>query len=204
MTSCAESYANGWAELASGNGPKLWQALEPLAQVKADSWTINELGAPAFSGCEHDLLMEALKGLHPWRKGPFQFADVFVDSEWRSNIKWQRLENAGINWQNKRVCDIGSGNAYYAWRMIAAGAQHVTCVEPMVHAGVQFSFTSQLVPNTPIAWLPIPCQDLPRQQALFDCVCSMGVLYHRRDHLDHLRHLYMNYVKKMVRSSLKH
>ena len=30
---------------------------------------------------------------HPWRKGPFKFAEVELDSEWRSDLKWNRIKD---------------------------------------------------------------------------------------------------------------
>ena len=27
----------------------------------------------------------------PWRKGPFKINNIIVDSEWRSNLKWDRF-----------------------------------------------------------------------------------------------------------------
>ena len=34
-----------------------------------------------------DLLMQ----LHPWRKGPYHLYDIHIDTEWRSDWKWNRL-----------------------------------------------------------------------------------------------------------------
>src|SRR5210317_1969272 len=31
-----------------------------------------------------------LQTLHPWRKGPFSAFGVHIDTEWRSDFKWQR------------------------------------------------------------------------------------------------------------------
>ena len=32
--------------------------------------------------------------MKPWRKGPFQINDLFIDSEWQSQIKYNLLESA--------------------------------------------------------------------------------------------------------------
>ena len=34
---------------------------------------------------------EDLLHLIPWRKGPFTIQDIFIDSEWQSNMKWERV-----------------------------------------------------------------------------------------------------------------
>ena len=36
----------------------------------------------------------ALQALQPWRKGPFDLAGIHIDSEWRSQLKWQRIAGA--------------------------------------------------------------------------------------------------------------
>lgn len=46
------------------------------------------------------------------------------------------------------------------------------------------------MPNTPVQYLPIPLEAIPKHIQAFDTVFSMGVLYHRKspfEHLDHLR-----------------
>ena len=53
----------------------------------------------------------------PWRKGPFKFGSIELDTEWRSDLKWDRL-NTTINLANHRVLDVGSGSGYYLWRML--------------------------------------------------------------------------------------
>ncbi len=53
-------------------------------------------------------IKQALSGLQPWRKGPFDLHGIFVDSEWRSNLKWDRLIPHITPLQNRRVLDIGS------------------------------------------------------------------------------------------------
>ena len=32
-----------------------------------------------------------LTELKPWRKGPWEIMGTHIDSEWRSNLKWDRL-----------------------------------------------------------------------------------------------------------------
>ena len=34
---------------------------------------------------------ELLLELIPWRKGPFEIGDIFIDAEWRSSLKWERF-----------------------------------------------------------------------------------------------------------------
>ncbi|MFK7891671.1 MAG: DUF1698 domain-containing protein, partial [Granulosicoccus sp.] len=44
-----------------------------------------------FSESETTRARTALEQLCPWRKGPFQFDTIAIDTEWRSDWKWERL-----------------------------------------------------------------------------------------------------------------
>ena len=61
-----------------------------------------------------DLLLKLL----PWRKGPFSINEVFIDSEWKSNLKWDRFLKINLDLANKTILDVGSGNGYYGFRML--------------------------------------------------------------------------------------
>lgn len=75
-------------------------------------------------------LESALQALHPWRKGPFSLFGVMIDSEWRSDRKWRRLQDHIAPLTDRVVLDVGCGNGYYIWRMLGAGARFVLGVDP--------------------------------------------------------------------------
>ncbi len=137
---------------------------------------------------DEQALLQALQQLHPWRKGPFQIGPVTIDTEWRSDWKWARVAAALGDMQGERVLDIGCGNGYFGWRMLAAGASEVIGVDPtllfcMQHLAIQH-YTGDLR-----NWvLPFKVEELP-DTVQFDTVFSMGVIYHRRDPLAHTRQL---------------
>ena len=54
-------------------------------------------------------LREALRGLMPWRKGPYRIADVYIDTEWRSDFKWDRIQPWLAPLAGRRVLDVGCG-----------------------------------------------------------------------------------------------
>ena len=68
--------------------------------------------------------------LLPWRKGPFRINDLLIDSEWNSDMKWKRFQALKINLKDKSVLDVGSGNGYYAFRMLGMKAKQILCLEP--------------------------------------------------------------------------
>jgi tRNA (mo5U34)-methyltransferase len=144
-----------------------------------------ELGAKA---ADPDALRSALMALHPWRKGPLQLGGVTIDAEWRSDRKWERIA-PHVELRNCRVLDVGSGNGYYGLRMLAAGARLVVGVDPTVLFVMQWRACRHFSGDIPGFVLPLRAEELPEAPADFDAVFSMGVLYHRRDHLQHLRQL---------------
>ncbi|MCJ8168587.1 tRNA 5-methoxyuridine(34)/uridine 5-oxyacetic acid(34) synthase CmoB [Atopomonas sediminilitoris] len=130
-------------------------------------------------------LEQALLGLKPWRKGPFHLFDVHVDTEWRSDWKWQRVAKH-LDLNGKRVLDVGSGNGYYLWRMLGAGARSVIGVDPNWLFLCQFAAVQKYLPELPAWQLPLTLEELPEKLEGFDTTFSMGVLYHRRSPIDHL------------------
>ncbi len=131
---------------------------------------------------------KTLKKLCPWRKGPFQFLDIHIDTEWDSLLKWRRVQATGIDFTDKNVLDIGCGNGAFMWAIEQAGAKSVTGVDPMWLFYHQFMVLQRYAKNPKLCFLPLGVQDLPLKNS-FDSVLSMGVLYHRKSPLDHLLQL---------------
>ena len=135
------------------------------------------------------LIIESLQSLIPWRKGPYDLFGIQVDSEWRSDWKWDRLEKHIQALDNRLVLDVGCGSGYHCWRMLGAGAARVIGIDPSLLFVVQFHALKRFVPKHPIDVLPLTLEQLPINLQAFDTVFSMGVLYHRRSPIDHLLQL---------------
>lgn len=130
-----------------------------------------------------------LRNLMPWRKGPFSLYGTQIDTEWRSDWKWDRVLPHISSLAGRTVLDVGCGSGYHMWRMIGAGAQLVVGIDPMQLFLCQFEAVRKLLGDDRRAHLlPLGIEQLPALQA-FDTVFSMGVLYHRRSPLDHLLQL---------------
>ena len=128
-----------------------------------------------------------LQAFCPWRKGPYDLFGIHIDTEWRSDWKWQRLENHIASLKNRLVLDVGCGNGYHCWRMLGAGAKRVIGIDPMLLNVMQFQIIKNFYDNNaPIDVLPLGIEALPPKLNCFDTVFSMGVLYHRRSPIDHL------------------
>lgn len=169
------------------------QALESLPSI--DNASLNAAkNAVAIEGDSPETskaAMEAsLRALHPWRKGPFDFFGLAIDTEWRSCLKWDRLA-PHLELRNRMVLDVGCGNGYYGWRMLHSGARLVLGLDPFLLFLMQFEAVRKYAgPNCTHYVLPLTDADLPERLNLFDVTLSMGVLYHRTSPIDHLRSLW--------------
>lgn len=134
-------------------------------------------------------LESQLKALHPWRKGPYNLFNIHIDTEWRSDWKWDRLKNHISPLNHRLVLDVGCGNGYHCWRMLGAGAKMVVGIDPLLLNIIQFQVVRKLYGEVPVYLLPLGIEDLPYGLKVFDTVFSMGVLYHRRSPIDHLMEL---------------
>ncbi len=76
--------------------------------------------------------------LHPWRKGPFHIHGMHLDTEWRSDIKWQRISPHITDLKNRTVLDVGCGNGYHLFRMHGAGAKLCIGIDPSQKYLTQF------------------------------------------------------------------
>ncbi|MDY6919652.1 MAG: tRNA 5-methoxyuridine(34)/uridine 5-oxyacetic acid(34) synthase CmoB [Pseudomonadota bacterium] len=174
-----------------GDYPRWCQALEALPRVAVSHF---EFDQPVVRvGRQRDCndstrsaIETALLGLHPWRKGPFDICGVYVDTEWRSDWKWDRLARHIAPLTGRTVLDIGCGSGYHLWRMLGAGAELTLGVDPSLLFQMQFRAIAHFAGAQPVHHLPLGIEQLPPAMGCFDTVFSMGVLYHRRSPFDHL------------------
>ncbi|MGB0370549.1 MAG: tRNA 5-methoxyuridine(34)/uridine 5-oxyacetic acid(34) synthase CmoB [Opitutales bacterium] len=176
-----------YRENVHGDMPKWEQALAALPRPSRIKKSLNTSGV-GFETDEEILGLEALlKTFHPWRKGPFQLGQTFIDTEWRSDWKWDRLVEGIESLSGKAVLDIGCGSGYHLWRMLGEGARWAIGLEP-VHVYVyQFAVLQHFLGfEDRAAVLGLPFEPFPQSTQFFDAVFSMGVLYHRKSPIEHL------------------
>ena len=74
-----------------GDQERWLEALESLPAIKPDTCNLSvsdlALTKTDVSVEEKQKVEEGLRGLMPWRKGPFRFFDTYVDTEWHSDWK---------------------------------------------------------------------------------------------------------------------
>ena len=171
-----------------------WQSvIQSLPEIKADQVSFTDsaitVKGETLGESTQIELEKCLKGLMPWRKGPYLIHNVFIDTEWRSDWKWQRLKDKIQPLENKVVLDVGCGNGYHGWRMLGENAKLVIGVDPSALFVVQQQCIKHFVGDLPFYVLPLGIESVPENLQAFDSVFSMGVLYHRRSPIDHMMQL---------------
>lgn len=178
-----------------GKWPEWQAALDSMPQLQPSSLDFNgnvvRIGTPADADENpRTQLRASLQALIPWRKGPYELFGIGIDTEWRSDWKWERVFPHLNPLEGRLVLDVGCGSGYHMWRMYGAGAQAVIGIDPTLLFITQFQAVKRYAGELPVWMLPLKSEDLPDlRQKGFDTVFSMGVLYHRRDPLGHLQEL---------------
>ncbi|MCE9687709.1 tRNA 5-methoxyuridine(34)/uridine 5-oxyacetic acid(34) synthase CmoB [Shewanella sp. AS16] len=176
-----------------GNLPKWEKVLNKLHYPDADSLDLVDsvtIGSgKQLAAGQQEKLENLLRLFQPWRKGPYHIHGIHIDTEWRSDWKWDRVKPHIAPLTNRTVLDVGCGSGYHMWRMLGAGAKRVVGIDPSPLFLCQFEAVKRLAGQQhPVHLLPLGIEELPPLDA-FDTVFSMGVLYHRRSPIDHLLQL---------------
>jgi len=186
---------NALADQLAGIGLDHWvEKLETTCNARMsaaahgdfDRWMEIVLNLHATQPADNKAL---LLGLAPWRKGPFHVGGVDIDSEWRSDLKWSRVGSRIERLDGRKVLDVGCGNGFYALEMRKAGADLVIGVDPTLLFVMQFIAVNEFVSDAAVFVLPLRFEELPPSNHAFDTTFSMGVLYHQRSPIEHLRQL---------------
>ncbi len=109
----------------------------PATEVYCDQGTVTIGNRVGVSPEDRQIVEHNLRSFMPWRKGPFSVYGIYIDSEWQSQRKWQRLLPKLPDLNDKIVADVGCSNGYYMFRMVphkpklvigfAPSVQHYYC-----------------------------------------------------------------------------
>ena len=135
---------------------------------------------------ERKILEENLLKLSPWRKGPFLIFKTEIDSEWRSDKKWERIRSFLPQKEGMRICDIGCSNGYYSYKLLGLNPKIVLGVEKTPLYIMQFLATkiyAKKIQN--ILVIPSNVENF-KNKIDFDLVLSMGILYHSKNPAQHI------------------
>ena len=193
-----EKLLTEYKDLTKPFGQKKDKRIETWVNLLSEMPTLKETKYDLVSGVNirgnsnhsnEEVIEKLLSQFLPWRKGPFKVNSTFIDSEWRSNLKWDRFLELNIDLKGKNILDVGSGNGYYAFRMLGQGAEAILCLEPNLTHFSQFLAINHFIETNKIRMLPERLETLEMQQTYFDLIFSMGLLYHQRDPSMHLSSL---------------
>lgn len=137
---------------------------------------------------DRERLERVARSMMPWRKGPFDLFGLFIDTEWRSDIKYDLLRPY-FDLKEKRVADIGCNNGYYLFRMQEDDPALLVGFDPSALYKTQFDFIDHYV-RSEIVYELLGVEHLPYYEEKFDIIFCLGVLYHRSDPVDMLKSLY--------------
>jgi tRNA (mo5U34)-methyltransferase len=183
-----------YQELAIGDskGRKLSEIISCFADLKTSfcdfSGSIIKIG-------ESDEITEELRRdlksglmeLWPWRKGPFEIYGIHVDTEWRSDLKWDRVKNQISPLYRRHVLDIGSSSGYYMFRMLEHDPGLLLGIEPYPVFYYQFKLLNSISDKENLFTLPIRFEDMYIPGKKFNTVFCMGILYHRISPVEFLK-----------------
>ena len=137
---------------------------------------------------EYTQIEEIALSMKPWRKGPFQMNELFIDSEWQSQIKYNLLK-PHFNLKDKIVGDIGCNNGYYLFRMLEQRPKKLVGFDPSAIYYSQFMFLNHFI-NSNIVYELLGVEHVEFYEHKFDILFCLGVLYHRSDPVSMLKSLY--------------
>jgi len=188
------AFQQAWNKVtAHGDFLRWQQALHALPALSVIATHCDQpaiqIKTAAMDARQQTALTESLRQLMPWRKGPFQIAGIDIDTEWRADLKWDRLLPHIAPLDDRTVLDIGCGSGYHCWRMHGAGAQLVLGIDPTALYAMQFRAIQHYIQAPQVQMWPLAIDDLPPAMTCFDTVFSMGLLYHRKSPLEHLQQL---------------
>jgi len=126
--------------------------------------------------------------MKPWRKGPFRINDLFIDSEWQSQIKYNLLE-PHFDLKDKIVGDIGCNNGYYLFRMLSQKPKKLIGFDPSAIYYSQFMFLDHFI-KSDIVYELLGVEHVEFYEHKFDTLFCLGVLYHRSDPVAMLKSLF--------------
>ncbi len=186
-------YDQGWQKILKHGDLGRWKSgFHALPETQTATLKFSE---DTVSVCAENMsdqlegIETALKKMHPWRKGPFDMFGVHIDTEWRSDWKWQRVQKHIAPLNRRTVLDVGCGSGYHMWRMLGEGADLVMGIDPTPLFSMHFATMKRYSPESNAFLLPVGIDDIPQGTGAFDSVFSMGILYHRKSPLDHLSQL---------------
>ncbi|MCB1326070.1 MAG: tRNA 5-methoxyuridine(34)/uridine 5-oxyacetic acid(34) synthase CmoB [Spirochaetales bacterium] len=146
--------------------------------------------ASELNSAEHEILLEHLQQLRPWRKGPFEIFGHRIDANWKSDIKWDRVAALIQAPAGATICDVGCNNGYYLFRLAALNVREVVGLDPVPAFQQCYEYLAAFYRPDGHRFVLRGYDWLHEQPERFDVILLLGVLYHHTDPLSILRAAY--------------
>ena len=169
----------------------LWEAINALPSPQNSKITLGDgvkIVPEKLTDKEEQFIYDTAKLIQPWRKGPFQVSKTFIDSEWKSNLKYDLLR-PHFNLKDKIVGDIGCNNGYYLFRMMEDNPKRLIGFDPAAITYCQFHFLNHFI-KSDIKYELLGVEHVEHYEHKFDVLFCLGVLYHRADPIGMLKSLF--------------
>ncbi len=168
-----------------------WEAIKSLPNPSNIQIQLNdtiEISMDMLSDEDEKNIYNCAKLIEPWRKGPFKVSTTFIDTEWRSNLKYNLLR-PHFNLKDKIVGDIGCNNGYYLFRMMEDNPKRLVGFDPSSIPYCQFLFLDHFI-KSDIVFELLGVEHVEYYEHKFDVLFCLGVLYHRPDPIGVLKSLF--------------
>lgn len=157
----------------------LREALNALPDFRAEISPENTVTLRNGGEIDAAELEKVARMMMPWRKGPFDLFGLLIDTEWRSDMKYNFLR-PHFDLHGKKVADIGCNNGYYMFRFLEDAPAKMVGFDPSALFKTQFDLINRFA-QTKIVYELLGVEHLPYYEEKFDVIFCLGVLYHRSD-----------------------
>ena len=155
------------------------------------SSAVVKLGAKEeLSTEEQELFLNAVRAFIPWKKGPFELFGISIDSEWRSDWKWERLLPHFESLKGRKVADIGCHNGYFMFRMLQEEPQFVIGFEPFAKNYWNFQLMQDITHQERLHYELLGVEHFHLYPRFFDTIFCLGIIYHHTDPVGLLKKLH--------------
>ncbi len=161
--------------------------LPDVKNIEIELDNIIKINSQAITNQQKEEIKKFALSLKPWRKGPFEIFETFIDSEWQSWMKYNLLEPY-FSLKDKTIADIGCNNGYYMFRMLKQSPKKIVGFDPSPLFKTQFDFINKYI-KSDIVYELLGVEHLDIYDTKFDTIFCLGVLYHRSDPVSTLKSL---------------
>ena len=168
-------------------------AMAPAIEVATKTYNTSAVSFESPSTLDAPTRIELLKSLEafiPWKKGPFSFFGIEIDSEWQSHLKWERILPHIKSLEGKRIADIGCHNGYFMYRMLHENPALVVGFEPVAKHLLAFELLQTYAKEDRLFFELLGAEHMHLYEKFFDRVFCLGILYHHTDPIELLRKIH--------------